>query len=152
MPTKSCLTCGYRSLNATKCPLIGYSYTSDRNQVCPYYTHELPTCGLCGRVDPQVSFVQKSDGTFIYWCGDCKSKSGTCGLCSKSSECCYETDPSPLPKAVLKSFKQGNMITQVQIKNPDRIDITCRVNCQCFSEEFGCLRENGTCGNYEGVF
>ena len=148
MPTKSCFTCAFRTLDPQKCPLIGYSYTEDRNQVCPYWAEELPTCEACGQIDPTYALTQKNDGTWVRLCKNCMSKSGTCGGCSNSTTSDFETNPSPIPKAVEKRFQQGNQIIVAQVKNPSRIDITCRVNCQCFSEEFGCLRENGTCGNY----
>ena len=138
MPTKSCFTCGYRTLNPQECPLIGYNYTDDRNQVCPYWVAEIPKCDICGMIDPNSGFLQKSDGSLIRWCKNCQSKSGTCGMCSKSSTCDFETNPSPIPKAVQKRIQQGNHIMVTTIKNPARIDVTCRINCSCFSEENGC--------------
>lgn len=152
MSTKSCFTCAYRTLNPQQCPLIGYQYADDRNQVCPYHTTELPKCDICGQIDPNSVLTQKSDGSWIRICKNCQSKSGTCGGCSKSSTCDFETNPSPIPKAVEKRFQQGNQIMITQIKNPSRIDVTCRINCPCFSEEFGCCREYNTCGNFDGAF
>ena len=152
MPTKSCFTCAYRTLNPQQCPLIGYQYADDRNQECPYHTTELPKCDICGQIDPNSVLTQKSDGSWIRICKNCQSKSGTCGGCSKSSTCDFETNPSPIPKAVQKRFQQGNQIIVTTIKNPSRIDVTCRINCPCFSEENGCCREYNTCGNFEGAF
>ena len=152
MPTKSCFNCAYRALNPQQCPLIGYEYTDNRNQICPYHTTELPKCDICGKVVPDSMFTQKSDGSWIRICKNCQSKSGTCGGCSKSSTCDFETNPSPIPKAVQKRIQQGNQIMVTTIKNPSRIDVTCRINCPCFSEEFGCCRELNTCGNYIGAF
>lgn len=151
MPTKSCFTCAFRTLNPQKCPLIGYAYTEDRNQVCPYWISELPKCEVCGKVDPNyVLFLNKDETGYIPVCSNCKALSGTCAMCSKSSTCDFETNPSPIPKAVQKRIQQGNQIMVVTEKNPDRIRETCQKNCQCFSEEFGCCREFNTCGNYEG--
>ena len=152
MPTKSCYTCAYRTLNPQQCPLIGYNYADDRNQVCPYHTTKLPKCDICGQVVPNSMFTQKSDGSWVRICQNCLSKSGTCGGCSKSSICDFETNPSPIPKAVQKRIQQGNQIMVTTIKNPSRIDVTCRINCPCVSEENGCCREYNTCSNFEGVF
>lgn len=152
MPTKSCLTCAYRALNPQQCPLIGYQYANDRNQVCPYHTTELPKCDICGRVTPNSMFRQKSDGSWIRICKNCQGNSGTCGGCSKSATCDFETNPSPIPKAIQKRTQQGNQIMVTTVKNPSRIEVTCRINCPCFSEENGCCREYNTCSNYEGVF
>lgn len=154
MPTKSCFTCALRTLNPQQCPLIGYSYTEDRNQVCPYWIDELVYCAKCGNIipTPHYPLTHYSDGTWKPTCENCLKLSGTCGGCSNSTTCDFETNPSTIPKAVEKRFQQGSQIIVAQVKNPSRIESTCRVNCQCFSEEFGCCREHNTCGNYEGAF
>ena len=143
MITKSCDTCGYRTLNPHKCQLIGSEYSS--TAACPYHTTTLNICAHCNQITISPVFRETSADTWITLCGNCANLFGTCYLCSQSFECVYETDPSPLPKAVIKTYKS----VQIQEKNPSRIDITCRQKCPCFSEEFGCLRENGTCGNYK---
>lgn len=97
-------------------------------------------------------FTQKSDGSWIRICQNCQSKFGTCVGCSKSATCDFETNPSPIPKTVQKRTQQGSQIMVTTIKNPSRIDVTCRINCPCFSEENGCCREYNTCGNFEGAF
>ena len=153
MPTKSCFTCAFRTLDPQQCPLIGYNYADDRNQVCPYWIDELPKCEVCGRIDPNyVLFLNKDETGYIPVCSKCEGLSGTCGGCSKSSTCDFETNPSPIPKAIEKRFQQGNQTIIIQIKNPSRIDVTCRINCPCFSEENGCCREYNTCGNFDGAF
>ena len=154
MPTKSCFTCAYRTLNPQQCPLIGYNYADDRNQVCLYHITEIIYCARCGNIIPTVHYplTHYSDGTWKPTCENCLKLSGTCGGCSKSSTCDFETNPSPIPKAVQKRIQQGNQIMVTTIKNPSRIDVTCRVNCPCFSEENGCCREYNTCSNFEGAF
>ena len=152
MPTKSCLNCAFRTLNPQQCPIIGHRYTEDRNQVCPYWVNELPKCEVCGKIVPDSMFTQKSDGSWIRICKNCQSKSGTCGGCSKSSICDFETNPSPIPKAIQKRIQQGNQIMVMTVRNEERIRETCQKNCECFSEAVGCLRENGTCGKYNCVF
>lgn len=152
MPTKHCGNCGFHNLDPQQCQLIGYQYAADRKLSCPYWTDELPICDTCGKVSLDYAFSQSPSGEYKRVCKECLSLSGTCRSCVKSAECDYENNPSTLPKAVEKRYQRGNQIIVVQEKNPLRIDISCRVNCECFSEEFGCLRENGTCGKYEGVF
>lgn len=149
---KSCLNCAFHEVNPQRCPLIGYSYSGDGNQVCPYWVNELPKCEICGNIDPNyVLFLGKDETKYIKACSQCKELSGTCRLCSKNSTCDFETNPSPIPKAVEKRIQQGNQIIVTTVRNEERIRETCQKNCECFSEEFGCLRENGTCGKYEGV-
>lgn len=152
MPTKSCLTCGYRSLNLQQCPLIGYQYTE--NAVCPYWIDEVVTCAVCGQIIPKKNYylTHFKDSTWKPTCDNCLKLSGTCGGCSKSSTCDFETNPSPIPKTVQKQIRQGNQILVTTVKNPSRIEMTCEKNCGCFSQEFGCLRENGTCEKYERAF
>jgi hypothetical protein len=87
-----------------------------------------------------------------YFCAQCLSLAGTCHLCSFGNCCDFETNPINLPKQEQKVIRQGNMTMQTVEKGEARIRETCLRNCPCFSEEFGCLRENGTCGKYEGVF
>lgn len=104
-------------------------------------------CYLCGGA-PQVP-IYSADGTFLkFLCNQCAQIPAQCGLCEKSEICPFQTDPSPLPQIVVQTIQQGNMTTRRQIKNPDRIAITCKTQCPCFSEEFGCLKENGICGSY----
>ena len=104
-------------------------------------------CAICGGA-PEVP-VFSGDGTFIkYLCNQCSRIPKQCGLCTYGQTCPFETDPSPLPKVVLKTIQQGNMTAQMQIPNPSRIEVTCRTQCSCFSESQGCLKQNGICGNY----
>ena len=149
-----CLTCGYRSMDPSRCPLLGVEYKQD--QTCPYHACEIPVCEVCRNIivsTKPLRFYQFPD---TYWkpvCENCVSAIGTCRNCSNSTACDFETNPSPLPKAVIKSFQQGNMITQTTVKNEERVAITCAQNCGCFDHETStCLREYGTCANYKGVF
>ena len=151
MPTKSCLTCGYRTLNPQQCPLIGYQYTEDRNVSCPYWVAELVTCAICGNIIPKKNYclTHFKDGSWQPTCDNCLKLSGTCGGCSKSSTCDFETNPSPLPKAVQKQIRQGNQILVTTVKNPSRIEATCKKNCDCWDEENQqCSKEYGCCSKY----
>ena len=152
MPAKSCKTCGYPTLNPTQCPVIGIQYSEDRKQVCPYWAPEVPTCDICGNVDPQCIFSQSSDGSWKRICTKCSQLSGTCGSCSFGTTCDFETNPSPLPKVVQKQVRQGNQIAVVTVMNEERIRETCQKNCKCWSENFGCGRQNNCCAKFEDNF
>ena len=152
MPNKTCANCGFATLGLPECPVIHSPIDPSANYNCPYWCAELNYCVFCGNIiSTHPIFTQASDGSWKAMCKNCQSLSGTCATCSKSTTCDFDTNPSPIPKAVEKRFQQGNQIMITQIKNPLRIEATCRVNCECFSEEFGCLRENNTCGKYKGV-
>ena len=150
MSMKSCLTCGYSTLDPQQCPLIGYSYTEDRNTCCPYWIDKLRKCVRCDRiiVSPNPIVINK-DNTWGYICENCISLSGTCGGCLKSTTCDFETNPSPIPKAVQKRIQQGNQIMVTTVKNEARVLETCAKNCDCFDHENKiCSREYNCCKNY----
>lgn len=105
-------------------------------------------CDYCG--NPASSIINEDNLKCM--CAQCFSMTKTCAMCVEGGKCAFETDPSPLPKQVQKTIRQGNMVLQTVVKNPDRIRETCQFGCICFHEEFGCLKENGTCGNYKEVY
>lgn len=119
---------------------------------------ETLTCQMCGRpcFKDAIISAKEVEGPntlpFYYiMCRTCHSQCGTCAMCINRSDCLFETDPSPLPKQVQKTIRQGNMVMQTIVQNPDRIRETCQKSCKCWSDEFGCLKQSGTCGNYEEV-
>lgn len=106
-------------------------------------------CNYCGRENPQLIFTVFNDNAPTAMCPNCAQVIGTCGLCTNSVKCEFESNPSPLPKMVMKTVQQGNMIMQTTIPNPDRIKALCP-SCACYSEDpFICCRHvAGTCKNY----
>lgn len=115
-------------------------------------------CSLCGRPclkDAIISAkeVEGPDSNPAYYiiCPNCFTQVNTCNLCTYRGECDFETNPSPLPKQIQQTIRQGQMVMQTIVKNPDRIRETCQKSCKCWSDEFGCLKQNGTCGNYKEV-
>lgn len=110
-------------------------------------------CAYCGRPLPQGAII--CTDPFVYaMCTQCHSHAGTCVLCIEANTCPFETDNNcPLPKQVQKTIRQGNNVIQAVVQNPDRIRETCQKSCKCWSDDFGCLKQNGTCGQYkEGIF
>ena len=101
-------------------------------------------CNYCGQ---QPATIINPEGTGA--CSRCAQAFNTCNLCMNSLKCEFETNPSPLPKQVSKIIRQGNMVMQTVIPNPERIKVLC-VSCPCYSEDpFICKRAvAGTCGNY----
>lgn len=103
-------------------------------------------CDYCGQAPMELL---DTEGT--QYCVRCYKKCNTCLMCVHGSKCEFETNPSPLPKQVQKTIRQGNMVAQTVIKNPDRIRELCQFSCPCFDEDFGCFKENGICGNYQEI-
>ena len=110
---------------------------------------QIDTCAICGKATPTRSMVICPEDT-ISICPSCAESLSTCYTCVKAAYCDFESNPSTLPKIVQRTIQQGNMKTVIQVKNPERIVITCQQNCACFDPEFGCAREfpGHTCGNY----
>jgi hypothetical protein len=155
MPNKSCNTCGFASLNAQKCPVIGSPIDPSANYNCPYWCSDLLHCENCGQIiatNPIFTYSTIQE-KYIVLCRDCQSKTNTCETCLEATKCDFETNPSPTPKAVQKTIKQGNFTSVGTVKNPERIRETCQVNCRCFDAENGvCNKENGCCGKYKEKF
>ena len=144
---KFCATCGLRHPKTPKCQLTGSTINLNKD-FCSHHTNYLDKCSLCGNFIPSPAAILQ-DGRVL--CASCASSSGTCARCSNSTYCAFEQDPSPIPKVIQKEIRQGNIISVTQVRNPERVRITCQNNCPCFSEEFSCLREYGTCGKHKDI-
>ena len=101
-------------------------------------------CKYCGQ--EHVAIINE-DGSGM--CRKCFSLAGTCHLCENGTLCDFETSPLNLPKQEQKTIRQGNMVVQTVVKNEARIRETCLKNCPCYDPDFGCFKENGTCGKYK---
>lgn len=108
------------------------------------------TCIHCGRPCPQDAIVMAEPAAYAI-CRQCYTLYNTCNACTNVVTCAFNTHPSPLPKQIQQTIRQGNMTMQSFVKNPERIDITCKIGCHCWSDEFGCGRENNICGNYDEI-
>lgn len=110
---------------------------------------KIETCDICGNKLLKEEAVYE-DGKII--CRGCSNRSSSCYRCVHGAECSFQTDPSPLPLQIQQTIRQGNVIMQTLVKNPERIRQTCQNGCPCWSEEFECCKENyQTCGNYKDV-
>lgn len=118
---------------------------------CPLSrTDELEKCTLCG--NQLLDFViwyndAKSEPHIL--CQECANKQNTCATCAVAADCRFQTDPSPIPQVILQTQRQGNMVMQVQVRNPERIATTCAL-CDCWDGEV-CNREYQTCGKYKSI-
>lgn len=108
---------------------------------CPYYMIYVEHCDICGKVilEGGVFYNDK------LYCADCGHKLGYCTTCRHLPNCAFETDPSPVPKVIQQTVRQGNVMASMPVKNPNRTEITCKKGCCCWDDENGCLREFNTC-------
>jgi hypothetical protein len=99
-------------------------------------------CNYCGQYP---ALIVNPNGTMA--CKRCAGLFNTCHLCLNSTNCEFETNPSPLPKQVQQTIRKGNVQVQSVVKNPERIQLCC-TSCHCWNAEGYCNREYLTCGNY----
>ena len=152
METKYCRTCAILDPKLQKCRMFGHQ-VEPAVDFCSKHTTELVTCELCGGQIPKnqsiISVVKDKPNRLV--CERCSQLYGTCHLCKNSALCSFENDPSPLPKIIQKQVRQGNMTAITQVRNPERIEITCKKGCPCYDSEFECLRQFGTCGKCDNI-
>ena len=149
-----CGTCIFRHKEFGKCTYLQQSVAEDQDACAGYASEEDKiTCEICGRQTLRRNVVIFNEERVHLVCGDCAEKNGTCQTCLERKTCPFETDPSPLPKVVQKRIQQGPMVQIMQIKNPERVNITCRAGCPCWDEEnFTCGKEQGWCCQHEIVW
>lgn len=151
MKNKVCTDCALLRNNNGICPYFQESFTSENN-ACPKFVSSLTKCDICGRYAPETVWDITEEGSIHYWCYTCSKHSGGCPTCNRKDLCVFETDPSSLPKIVTQQTIQGNAVMITQVKNPERIKITCAEKCKCYSTEFGCLKEKGCCCYYAPIY
>ena len=148
---KYCATCALLAPDRPVCRFTGREVNPNES-FCSEHVDELKVCDLCGQpyVGPDIIHFKNGESIYIT-CQHCQSQMGTCAMCTHGNECKFETDPSPIPAVVNKVVRQGNMTMQTQVKNPERIKITCEAGCPCWDPEAECCKEFSTCGNYNFI-
>ena len=128
-------------------PTCGFACPEEHR--CLAHGHEIPetanfyNCDVCNTpiINPIVDITLNK-----ILCERCYVALGTCAGCANGSTCLFETDPSPLPKVVTQTIRQGNMVGQIQVKNPERIKVCCE-GCHCFIDN-ECYRTYQYCKNH----
>lgn len=145
---KYCISCGFADKDSSHCRLKNYPIGELEKEYCSGHTDTIPTCEWCGRFMNPTN-IYSIDNEFHMICSNCAELSGHCPTCTHSAHCDFEENPIGLPKQVQQQIRQGNSVISTVVVNPERIRETCAKNCKCFSEEFGCLRQNcQTCGEW----
>lgn len=149
---KYCGTCALRTQDGTGCSLYGI-HIDPNVDFCSKHVTSPKTCDICGQFIIIDSIIDMEDGKFYEVCQNCASRFNTCHICDKAAYCDFMENPSPIPKAVMKQVRQGSMVMQTQVRNPERIKITCENGCSCWNkEEKYCCREYKTCGQYKHTY
>lgn len=149
---RNCGRCALPGLNGGVCPV--FQKPMEWNEPgCPIFAEELTICETCGSpIIPVEHAIYKADskGDYHLLCSKCIAALRTCAGCENAKSCAFENDPRP-DKYIMETVRQGNAILQTQQKNNKIVRDTCAKGCKCFSEEFGCLRENNCCGNHNTI-
>ena len=146
---KSCATCIYVERASCECARL-QTKVDLQADICPFYSNVPYICAVCNRIGSAEDIFIDSK-TNKYLCGDCLAAASTCKLCANATSCDFESNPSPLPKVVMQNIRQGNMMIQTQVRNPERVKITCANGCICYQNSV-CMRQMGSCGNHKCIF
>ena len=143
---KNCSTCGFADPKQPICRVYNRQIDKQKD-FCSLHEEEPNKCDICGSLmlkNGSVIDITNENSTLIY-CNRCLQLMRTCQLCSNFNRCEFETNPSPLPKVVMKTVQQGNMTMQTQVKNEERIKLLC-INCPCYDDALGCKKDfNASC-------
>lgn len=145
---RTCKECAY--FDDMRCKISGQPAIS-HNIACASFSSKRYECDICHRQIHHTEVIYDSKSNKIV-CSDCCNRLSTCDNCHNGNICLFETDPSPLPKQIQKQIRQGNMIGQTIIKNPDRVLITCKKGCPCWDAETeSCNKQLRYCANIQEV-
>lgn len=151
---KYCGTCALRTQDGTGCSLFGI-HIDPNADFCSKHVASPRTCEICGQfiiTDSVLDWDLENDKIHEV-CQNCASRFNTCHTCDQTSYCDFMENPSPIPQVVMKQVRKGNMVMQTQVRNPERIKITCENGCKCWNkEEKCCYREYNTCGQYKHTY
>jgi hypothetical protein len=98
---------------------------------------------------PICAFCEETEGLLLinfydnwhYICQNHFSVLYTCQTCDWSAQCGFHNDPNGQPY-IVQQVRQGNMIIQQQVKNPEMISQHC-TTCHCsFGDKNDCLKES----------
>lgn len=147
--TKICDKCALADRRQNKCKLTKrtIALTSD---FCSNFIDEPYKCEICGNITMSPILEIHNDNVYIF-CHSCSDAISTCNGCANADPqfCSFQTDPSALPLYKVVTQRQGNMVTQTQILNPERQAQTCALRCKCWDAvDKVCNKEAKICANY----
>jgi hypothetical protein len=107
-------------------------------------------CAICQNYIVGHSFLEKTKDQYIEICGKCARALSTCAGC-KYANCEFQENPDPLPKTIMKQFRQGNAVVQTTVMNPERVKKFCEP-CPCFNkEDYACDKEFNCCDRHISI-
>lgn len=151
-----CGDCGFKVAQGADniCSIFRIIIDAEKDS-CPKYkpVSQMKHCEICGKALLEPGIIDLKDGHPHLICSNCLNSIETCMTCQEILDCDFETNPSPTEKTITKQIRQGNMISVTTVKNPKRIEETCKKNCKCFDEKNGCLRQTiRTCEHWHTTY
>ena len=139
---ETCATCAIRHPQTLVCQLTNQPKKDD--DFCSNHQEELDRCDLCHDLAiPLLCFP--TEGRYYFLCQSCFRSLSTCRMCASGKHCAFEADTT-LPKQVMQTVRQGNMVMQTQVRNPELVNKTCKAGCKCYDNAGQyCRREDGYC-------
>ena len=147
---KTCANCAYWRPDNQSCVLL--KARRAENDYCSSHSTSPLVCATCQSYILGKSFIYSVGNAYVEVCEKCHTAIPTCAGCKNSVQCAFNDDPNPLPKIVMQTVQQGNMMMQTQVRNPERIKLFCE-NCPCYNaEDRACDRECNVCAQYNCIF
>ena len=143
----TCNECGLRNDNT--CLIARRPIENLSSTACPWgrRASSIRTCEVCNQRFESV-IIDMTTNTPHFICENCLKERCTCNSCTQQMFCGFLADQMT-PDYVLRQFRNGNQVIQTQVKNPDKIEIYCKV-CKCWNkEQLYCMKEWGSCEHYE---
>ena len=151
MINKTCGACALMKLAGGTCPIFREPI-GPQEPACPRFKRELNNCDMCGQpiLGEEIIYLNPNNQTQIrVYCEQCSNQIGKCPTCENANSCDFQTNTSNIPPIIQQQIRQGNAVMMTQVKNPERIEITCKKNCKCFDSEYGCMKEEGFCFHWK---
>lgn len=108
-----------------------------------------PICPICHQPIMQGG-VFLHEAPYLLLCDSCGIRFWTCISCEFAQKCAFQENPDHLPPVVMQTVRQGGMIIQQQVMNPNLVNETCRAGCRCWNAEAQvCMKQAlMTCENH----
>ena len=140
----TCGQCVLKTQDGKNCLRLGAPIIGPDSS-CPYGSTVYAKCDICGKqIVFETAHIFISDSIKLL-CEQCSTQLNTCATCAHKIGCAFNESSDPTPKAVTKQILINGGYAVTQVMNPERIRNTCKKGCPCFSEQFGCSRQNNWC-------
>ena len=143
----TCATCAFKHPQTSVCQLTGQQVSNE--DFCSKHEEFLHVCELCHKPALPILLYPWEGGITNFLCQDCFRSFSTCRMCASGKHCAFEADTT-LPKQVMQTIRQGNMVMQTQVRNPELVNKTCKAGCKCYDNAGQyCRREDGYCVEHD---